>query len=98
MSPLPRLDERALREAFAAATDGAVVLSRRTVILLADMFGLDPLGMVHVLERKGLARAGSIDWFRANGGISQEDIDLVRREAATALVLCGRRATTCRPL
>ncbi len=98
MSPLPRLDEAALRDAFATATDGEEVLSRRTVILLADMFDLDPLGMVHVLECKGLARAGSLDWFRANGSISPEDIASVRREAATALVFSSRKGVSCRPL
>ena len=98
MSPLPRLDRNALAEAFFLLTDGAEVLSRRTVIILADAFDLDPLGMVRVLETMGLARAGSVNWFRENGGISEESIAAVRREMANAHVQSRRGAAPCRPL
>jgi hypothetical protein len=83
------LDERALREAFASVVGDAEVFTRRAAILLADMFGTGPMDMVLRLERMGLVREGSLDWFRSNGGISFDQIEQVRREAAAAIARRG---------
>ncbi|WP_333822815.1 hypothetical protein [Pinisolibacter sp.] len=83
------LEERALRDAFASVVGDAEVFTRRAAILLADMFGVGPMSMVLRLERMGLVREGTLDWFRSNGGITVDHIDRVRRETAAAIVRRG---------
>jgi len=63
---------RAVRQLFAEITAGASHLTRRHIILLAHAFGVSREAMVRRLEELSLAKAGTWDWFEANGGISDE--------------------------
>jgi hypothetical protein len=85
MATETRPDDPALRAAFADIVGDMPTLTRRAVITLADMFGDGPMAMVARLERLGLAREGSFDWFRQNGGITRTDVYLVRSETALSL-------------
>ncbi|HRN83250.1 MAG TPA: hypothetical protein PK857_00400 [Hyphomicrobium sp.] len=82
-------DEGAARAAFAAHKADAIakgekVFSRRRVIAIADLFGVKPMAMVWWLEKRGLMRRGSYAWFKANGGITYDDVVQCRvdREAS----------------
>ena len=63
---------RAVMSAFRDITAGAAQLTRRQVILLANMFGVAREAMVRRLEELRLAKLGTWDWFAANGGITDE--------------------------
>lgn len=65
---------RSVRQHFAQITAGQSHLSRRHVILLANAFGVSREAMVRRLEELKLARAGTWDWFAANGGITDEQV------------------------
>jgi Zn-dependent peptidase ImmA (M78 family) len=58
--------------AFRDITAGSSQLTRRHVILLANMFGVAREAMVRRLEELRLAKPGTWDWFAANGGITDE--------------------------
>lgn len=84
--------DHALKEAFASVCEGCMPLAdkppaftRRMAVTLADMFGAGPMTMVLRLERMGLVRQGSFDWFKANGGITRDHVDQVRRDASSRL-------------
>lgn len=77
-------DDASIREVFAQVTAGAPNFTRRMAITMADMFGAGPLTMVARLERMGLVREGSVDWFKSNGGITREHVETVRRAATPA--------------
>lgn len=53
-------------------TAGSSHLTRRHVILLAHNFGVSREAMVRRLEELGQTKAGTWEWFEANGGITQE--------------------------
>ena len=76
------MDNATLEAAFHAHTKGATKLTRRMVIHLADMAGMRPMSMVWRLEKMGLVKCGSWEWFKDHGGIRGETIAQVRREAA----------------
>ncbi|WP_370677568.1 hypothetical protein [Pleomorphomonas sp. PLEO] len=78
-------DDQALAELFHQVKAGASMFTRRMAITLADMFGMEPLPMVARLERVGLLKPGSEDWFRIQGGITAAHIKQVREETAAAL-------------
>lgn len=61
---------RAVMSAFRDITAGSPQLTRRHVILLANMFGVAREAMVRRLEELRLAKPGTWDWFAANGGIT----------------------------
>lgn len=63
---------RAVMSAFRDITAGSPQLTRRHVILLANMFGVAREAMVRRLEELRLAKPGTWDWFAANGGITDE--------------------------
>lgn len=63
---------RAVMQKFREVTAGASNLNRRHVILLAHFFGVSREAMVLRLEELELARAGTWDWFKENGGITDE--------------------------
>jgi Zn-dependent peptidase ImmA (M78 family) len=65
---------RAVRQRFAEITAGQSHLTRRHIILLAHTFGVAREAMVRRLEELRLAKAGTWDWFQANGGITNEDV------------------------
>lgn len=80
------LSDSDLALAFAAHAHGQTHFTRRMVITLADIDGSTPRALVRRCERLGLLKSGSWEWFVANGGITPEQVDQVRRENA------GRRA------
>jgi Zn-dependent peptidase ImmA (M78 family) len=57
---------------FRDVTAGATKLTRRHVIILAHAFGVSREAMVRRLEELGLTKAGTWDFFTANGGITDE--------------------------
>lgn len=64
--------DRAVRQKFQEITAGSPRLTRRHIIVLAHAFGVSREAMVRRLEELGLTKAGTWDWFEANGGISDE--------------------------
>ena len=79
------MDDDALRNAAKAhieeaRANGEKVFSRRRVIELADFFGMKPMPMVWRLEKLGLLKRGSYQWFKANGGITYDDVCSVRAD------------------
>ncbi|KGX08279.1 helix-turn-helix family protein [Burkholderia pseudomallei] len=63
---------RAVMEKFKELTIGASHLTRRHIILLAHFFGVSRQAMVMRLEELGLTKKGTWDWFKDNGGITDE--------------------------
>jgi Zn-dependent peptidase ImmA (M78 family) len=89
---------RAVTEKFREITAGAARLTRRHVITLAHTFGASREAAVRRLEELGITKAGTWDWFQANGGITDEQArqvlgDLVRPDAEKAE---ANRPTTLR--
>lgn len=68
---------RPVRQRFAEVTAGQSHLTRRHIILLAHAFGVSREAMVRRLEELKLAREGTWDWFQANGGITDEQAQVV---------------------
>ena len=69
------MDNDALRAAVEAHREdarakGETVFSRRRVIAIADLAGTKPMHMVWRLEKLGLLKRGSYQWFKENGGIT----------------------------
>jgi hypothetical protein len=72
-------DEAAARAAVDAHKADAVAkgekcFSRRRVIAIADMFGVKPMPMVWWMEKRGLLKRGSYEWFKRNGGITEAQV------------------------
>lgn len=65
---------RAVKQKFQDITAGALSLSRRHVIVLANYFGVSREALVRRLEELGLIKRGSWDWFVENGGITNEQV------------------------
>lgn len=78
---LSLMDDDTLRAAFAAHKEGQPKFTRRMAILIADMAGMRPMSLVWRLEKMGLLKRGSWEWFRNNGGITQAQVDEVRADA-----------------
>lgn len=74
-------DNDALESAFRAHTEGQTHFTRRMAIAIADMFGETPRQTVLRLERRGLLKRGSWDWFVMNGGITKEHLSDARADA-----------------
>ncbi len=70
--------ENIISQYFEANIRGKGKFTRRMVIDMADYFGMRPGEMVWKLERMKLAKKGTWDWFKHNGGITQEHIKEVR--------------------
>ncbi|NBW14539.1 MAG: hypothetical protein EBR82_41725 [Caulobacteraceae bacterium] len=68
-----------LRAAFAAHTTGATNFTRRMAIAIGNFAGVPPMSVVWRLEKMGLVKKGSWDWFNANGGITQKHIAEAQR-------------------
>ncbi|MCK1536824.1 MULTISPECIES: hypothetical protein [unclassified Bradyrhizobium] len=77
------MDMDALTAAFNAHKAGQTKFTRRMAIALADMDGTTPKQLVLRLERLGLLKQGSWDWFAANGGITWDHIREVRETQLT---------------
>jgi hypothetical protein len=73
-----------LRAAFAAHKDGATKFTRRMAITIADMAEMKPMSLVWRLEKMGLLKRGSWEWFRMNGGITGAHIEEVRADMKSA--------------
>lgn len=73
---------RAVMEKFKELTIGSSHLTRRHIILLAHYFGVSRQAIVMRLEELGLTKKGTWDWFRDNGGISDEQARQVLGSAA----------------
>lgn len=65
---------RAVMQKFQELTAGADRLTRRHVIILANFFGVSREAIVRRLEELKLTKAGTWDWFMANGGITEADM------------------------
>ena len=80
---------RTVAHRFREVTAGASRLTRRHVILLAHAFGVSHEALVRRLEELDLVKAGTWDWFRADGGITDDQARQVlgdfRLEDAAAL-------------
>ena len=68
---------------FEDVTAGASRFTRRHVILLAHAFGVSREAIVRRLEELRLVKAGTWDWFAANGGITDEQARQVLGRTAT---------------
>lgn len=68
---------REIRKRFAEITAGQTHLTRRHIILLAYIFGISREAMVRRLEELELAKDGTWDWFFANGGITDLQVQQV---------------------
>lgn len=79
------MSDEELMELFKAKTEGLDRFSRQVVIELADMAEMSPKALVLRCERLGLALDGSWEWFEANGGISNRDIEKARDRVADRL-------------
>ena len=55
---------------FQEVTAGSVTITRSHIILIARQFGVSKEFCVRRMEELGLARRGTSDWFKANGGIT----------------------------
>lgn len=74
------MDDDTLRAAFHAHADGQANFTRRMAITIADMAEMKPMSLVWRLEKMGLLKRGSFEWFKANGGITAENIKDVRAD------------------
>ena len=63
---------RAASNKFHEITAGSSHLSRRHVIVLAHTFGVSREAMVRRLEELKLTKQGSWEWFKDNGGITNQ--------------------------
>ena len=63
---------RGVMQKFHEVTAGSDRLTRRHIIVLAHFFGVSREAMVRRLEELGLTKAGTWDWFEANGKITDE--------------------------
>jgi hypothetical protein len=75
------IDTDALQAALEAHRDGSGKFTRRMAIHIADLFNVRPMSAVWQLEKRGLIRRGSYEWFKDNGGITADNIKQVRTEA-----------------
>lgn len=73
---------RAVMEKFKELTTGSSHLTRRHIILLADFFGVSRQAMVMRLEELDLTKKGTWDWFKDNGGITDEQARQILGPAA----------------
>lgn len=63
-----------VKRMFEKITAGSSHLTRRHVILLANYFKISREALVRGLEELKLARKGTWDWFKENGGITHSDM------------------------
>lgn len=74
------MDDDTLTAAFKAHKEGETVFTRRMAILIADMAQMRPMALVWRLEKMGLVKRGSWEWFKSNGGITQAQVREVLAE------------------
>ncbi len=71
---------RAVKQQFLDITAGASSLNRRHIIVLASFFGVSREALVRRLEELGLIKRDSWDWFKQNGGITNDQVKQVLGE------------------
>ena len=86
---------RAIKQRFQELTAGASHLTRKHVIVLANMFNVSRETLVRRLEELSLARGGTWDWFVANDGITDEQ---ARSVLGRAVVEDGDKSDADRPV
>jgi Zn-dependent peptidase ImmA (M78 family) len=74
---------RAVSQKFQEVTAGSDRLTRRHVIVLSHFFGVSREALVRRLEELSLVKAGTWDWFQANGGITDEHTRQVLGDLST---------------
>jgi hypothetical protein len=74
------MDDESIRAAFNAHKEGSDKFTRRMAIHIADMAGMKPMSLVWRLEKLGLLKRGSWEWFKMNGGITRDHIAEVRAD------------------
>jgi hypothetical protein len=72
------MDDETLTVAFKAHADGQEKFTRRMAITIADMADMRPMSLVWRLEKLGLLKRGSWEWFKREGGITAEQVQEVR--------------------
>jgi len=78
------MDDDALRAAFKAHTTGQEMFTRRMAIHLAMMADMRPMSMVWRCEKLHLIRPGSWEWFKANGGITDDHVAEAKADMISA--------------
>jgi hypothetical protein len=78
------MDDATLTAAFRAHTEGQEKFTRHMAILIAGMADTKPMSLIWRLEKMGLLKRGSWEWFKENGGITQAQIDDVLAAAPPA--------------
>jgi Zn-dependent peptidase ImmA (M78 family) len=63
---------RTISQKFIELTAGSSRLTRRHIIILAHYFGVSREAVVRRLEELGLIKRGAWDWFKENGGITDD--------------------------
>lgn len=74
------VDVADLRAAFEAHTKDATAFTRRMAIDMGDFFGVRPMSLVWQLEKAGIIKRGSWDWFKSNGGITADHVAEARAD------------------
>jgi Zn-dependent peptidase ImmA (M78 family)/transcriptional regulator with XRE-family HTH domain len=80
---------RAVMQKFQEITAGSTRLTRRQIIVMAHFFGVSREAMVRRLEELKLTKTGTWDWFKENGGITDDQCrqvlgDLLRPDSRKA--------------
>lgn len=70
-----------LKAIYEGQKNGSNKFTRRMAINMADMLDMDVKSLVIELERQGLLKSGSWDWFRANGGFTREHFEEARAQS-----------------
>jgi hypothetical protein len=76
-------DDATLAAAFETHKAGQTKFTRRMAVAIADMADMKPMSLVWRLEKLGLLKRGSWEWFRNNGGITRAHVDEVRASFIT---------------
>lgn len=71
------MDDETLTAAFHAHKAGETKFTRRMAITIANMADMRPMSLVWRLEKMGLLKRGSWEWFRNNGGITKAQVEEV---------------------
>jgi hypothetical protein len=75
------MDNEVLREMITHRQEkyNTTKLTRRIVIELAEFLDMPPMDTVALLENRGIAKSGSVEWFKQNGGITQGHIEQAKQ-------------------
>lgn len=75
-----QMPDEQIESAFKAHTEGKETFTRRMAINIGVFFGVTPKELVKRLERMGLLKTGSWDWFIDNGGFTKEHFEEARKD------------------